>query len=85
MIKNRSHLGAFLQMKSWNTVLLCTLLVLMATACRYENSGTHHSIETDGYKLTVSGFRIVDDRQIASIPKDTMVLEFGDTVSLHGV
>lgn len=63
-------------------LLICTILLVVLSSCFRKHGRTHHHIETEGYTLTVNGQRIFRDRQLATIPKDT-ILTFGDTVTLH--
>ena len=63
-------------------LLICVVLLVVLSSCFRKSSKTHHHIETDGYTLTVSGQRIFREKQLAAIPKDT-IMEFGDTVSMH--
>lgn len=63
-------------------LLLGAILLVVLSSCFRKNGKTHHHIETEGYTLTVNGQRIFRDRQLATIPKDTL-REIGDTVTLH--
>jgi len=63
-------------------LLICAILMVVFSSCFHKHGKTHHHIETEGYTLTVNGQRIFRDKQLAAIPKDTM-MTFGDTVTLH--
>ena len=63
-------------------LLICAILLVVLSSCFRKSGKTHHHIETDGYTLTVSGQRIFRERQLAAIPKDTL-MEFDDTVTMH--
>ena len=63
-------------------LLGCTVLIVLLAGCGRENGETHHSIEAEGYTLTVRGMRIMKESQIAEIPIDT-AWYFGDTVRMH--
>ena len=63
-------------------LLICAVLLVVLSSCFRKHGKTHHHIETEGYTLTVNGQRIFRDRQLAAIPKDT-IMTFGDTVTLH--
>lgn len=63
-------------------LLICASLLVVLSSCFRENGKMRHHIETEGYTLTVSGQRILEDSQLAAIPKDT-IMTSGDTVTLH--
>ena len=63
-------------------LLIYASLLVVLSSCFRENGNTHHHIETDEYTLTISGQRILEESQLAAIPKDT-IITFGDTVTLH--
>ena len=63
-------------------LLIGVVLLLLFPSCFRKMGKTHHHIETDNYTLTVNGQRIFRERQLAAIPKDTL-MEFGDTVTMH--
>ena len=63
-------------------LLIVLAVVLLLAGCHREMRTTRHSIETDGYKLTVSGQRLLSKKQVAAVPRDT-VRWFGDTVRLN--
>ena len=63
-------------------LLIVLAVVLLLAGCHREMRTTRHSIETDGYKLTVSGQRLLSKKQVAAVPRDT-ARWFGDTVRLN--
>ena len=63
-------------------LLIVLVAVLLLVGCYREMRTTRHSIETDSYKLTVSGQRLLTKKQVAAVPKDT-TRWFGDTVRLN--
>ncbi len=67
----------------WGLAVLA--VVLSIVSCRWfkENGDTHHSIETENYKLSVHGQRLTTDAQVKEYPVDTCFKEFNDTILLH--
>lgn len=63
-------------------LLVCAILIALFAGCGRENGETYHSIEAEGYTLTVRGMRIMKESQVAEIPIDT-AWYFGDTVRIH--
>lgn len=63
-------------------LLIVLVAVLLLVGCYREMRTTRHSIETDSYKLTVSGQRLLTKKQVAAVPKDT-TRWFDDTVRLN--
>lgn len=63
-------------------ILILLLAMLLFAACYHENGKTQHHVETDDYVLTVSGHRLMTNKQVASEPIDTTVFS-GDTIRMH--
>lgn len=63
-------------------LLIVLSAMLLLIGCHREMRTTRHSIETDSYKLTVRGQRLLTKKQVAAVPTDT-ARWFGDTVRLN--
>ena len=67
---------------NWTRFLILLAVVSALVGCGRVRQKTYHHIETDDYTLTVSGVRLLKDKQAAAVPKDT-ARSFGDTVRIH--
>ena len=67
---------------NWTRFLILLAVVSALVGCGRVRQKTYHHVETDDYTLTVSGVRLLKDKQAAAVPKDT-ARSFGDTVRIH--
>ena len=66
-----------------NYILLLLAFLPTLAACQRQWGKTQHEVMTDSYTLTVSGQRLLRNKEVSAFPKQAVVSS-GDTVRLQG-